>query len=220
MVVSLSERLVYLRKEKGISQKQAALELNISQALLSHYERGIRECGLEFLMKVADYYGVTCDYLLGRTMEKHPEPAPSSGETENSSSAGAKDGISQSTGLLLDIAALCGSKELDQAMAEYLQLTIYKLFRLLYEAKDNPRGLLTLPLAKFPYAPNSRLTMCECKIAQLLSGQSCPGSSLSPVKKDQIPALTHDELQRLFPQSASTLLQVLHTADQLANEEN
>ena len=150
MVVSLSERLVYLRKEKGISQKQAALELNISQALLSHYERGIRECGLEFLMKVADYYGVACDYLLGRTMEKHHEPAPSSGETENSSSAGAKDGISQSTGLLLDIAALCGSKELDQAMAEYLQLTIYKLFRLLYEAKDNPRGLLTLPLAKFP----------------------------------------------------------------------
>ena len=45
----------YLRKEKGISQKQASSDLGISQALLSHYEKGIRECGLDFVVKVADY---------------------------------------------------------------------------------------------------------------------------------------------------------------------
>lgn len=44
------------RKEKHITQKQAAADLGISQALLSHYEKGIRECGLEFLVKIADYY--------------------------------------------------------------------------------------------------------------------------------------------------------------------
>ena len=44
------------RKERHISQKQAAADLGISQALLSHYEKGIRECGLNFLVKVADYY--------------------------------------------------------------------------------------------------------------------------------------------------------------------
>ena len=58
------------RKERKISQKQAAADLGISQALLSHYEKGIRECGLDFLVKIADYYNVSCDYLLGRT----PEP--------------------------------------------------------------------------------------------------------------------------------------------------
>ena len=58
------------RKERHISQKQAATDLGISQALLSHYEKGIRECGLNFLVKIADYYNVSCDYLLGRT----PEP--------------------------------------------------------------------------------------------------------------------------------------------------
>ena len=58
------------RKERQISQKQAAADLGISQALLSHYEKGIRECGLNFLVKIADYYNVSCDYLLGRT----PEP--------------------------------------------------------------------------------------------------------------------------------------------------
>lgn len=60
-----------LRKERGLSQKEAAAQLGISQALLSHYEKGIRECGQSFLIKVADFYDVTCDYLLGRTPEKN-----------------------------------------------------------------------------------------------------------------------------------------------------
>ena len=38
-----------LRKERGITQKQAAQDLGISQAQLSHYEKGIRECGLAFV---------------------------------------------------------------------------------------------------------------------------------------------------------------------------
>ena len=50
-----------LRKERGITQKQAAEDLGVSQALLSHYEKGIRECGLDFVVRVADYYNVSCD---------------------------------------------------------------------------------------------------------------------------------------------------------------
>lgn len=56
-----------LRKAKGVSQKQAATELGVKQALLSHYENGIRECGLDFLIKLAAYYEVTTDELLGLT---------------------------------------------------------------------------------------------------------------------------------------------------------
>ena len=63
--------LCELRKEKGLSQKEAAAKLGVSQALLSHYEKGIRECGQSFLVKVADFYGVTCDYLLGRTTARN-----------------------------------------------------------------------------------------------------------------------------------------------------
>lgn len=57
--------LSQLRRERGISQKKAASDLGISQALLSHYEKGIRECGLDFVIKCSEYYGVTTDYLLG-----------------------------------------------------------------------------------------------------------------------------------------------------------
>ena len=60
-----SQMLSKMRKERGISQKKAATDLGISQALLSHYEKGIRECGLDFVIKCSKYYGVTTDYLLG-----------------------------------------------------------------------------------------------------------------------------------------------------------
>lgn len=63
--MTFSDRLTAQRKLKGVSQKDAAADLGISQALLSHYENGIREPGLQFLVKAADYYNVSCDYLLG-----------------------------------------------------------------------------------------------------------------------------------------------------------
>ena len=58
--------ITFLRKERGLSQKQVAGDMGISQALLSHYEKGIRECGLDFLVKTAEYYGVSTDYLLSQ----------------------------------------------------------------------------------------------------------------------------------------------------------
>lgn len=66
---TFSEAMSALRREQGLSQRKAASELHISQALLSHYENGAREPGLEFVVRVCDYYGVSADYLLGRTDE-------------------------------------------------------------------------------------------------------------------------------------------------------
>lgn len=62
-----SRTLALLRQEKEISQRHAAKELGISQALLSHYENGAREPGLQFVCRACDYYGVTADYLLCRS---------------------------------------------------------------------------------------------------------------------------------------------------------
>lgn len=67
---TFNERLVELRTEKGLSQKDAAADLGVSQALLSHYEKGIREYSLSFLCKAAEYYNVTTDYILGRTQSR------------------------------------------------------------------------------------------------------------------------------------------------------
>ncbi len=67
---NFNQRLVELRTEKGKSQKDVAADLGVSQALLSHYEKGIREYSLSFLCRAAEYYGVTTDYILGRTQSR------------------------------------------------------------------------------------------------------------------------------------------------------
>ena len=61
--------LSQLRKSQRVSQRKVAADLYISQALLSHYENGIREPGLDFVSRACDYYGVSADYLLGRVVE-------------------------------------------------------------------------------------------------------------------------------------------------------
>ena len=67
MNADFSRTLALLRQEKEISQRKAAADLGISQALLSHYENDAREPGLHFVCRVCDYYNVTADYLLGRS---------------------------------------------------------------------------------------------------------------------------------------------------------
>ena len=66
MATRFPEIMSALRRERGYSQRKVAAELHISQALLSHYENGAREPGLEFLCRACEYYGVSADVLLGR----------------------------------------------------------------------------------------------------------------------------------------------------------
>jgi transcriptional regulator with XRE-family HTH domain len=140
--------LALLRSERNLSQKKAAEDLGIAQALLSHYEKGKRECGLAFLIKAADYYNVSTDYLLGRS-------PVSSGVflTENdipeSMMTGKADGFSFSSSLakklmissidvIYSILNKTKNKKLTQSVSMILSLSIYKSFRLIY--KLNPKN--------------------------------------------------------------------------------
>lgn len=60
-------RLRELRKERHISQLKLALDLNMSQNSISRYETGEREADYLTLIKFADYFDVSIDYLLERT---------------------------------------------------------------------------------------------------------------------------------------------------------
>ncbi len=60
-------RLKEIRKSKGISQLKLALDLNTNQNTISRYETGEREPGIAELIKIADYFNVSIDYLVGRT---------------------------------------------------------------------------------------------------------------------------------------------------------
>ena len=60
-------RLRELRKAKKISQLKFAMDLNMNQNSVSRYETGEREADYETLIKIADYFNVSIDYLLERT---------------------------------------------------------------------------------------------------------------------------------------------------------
>ena len=60
-------RLKELRKQRNISQLKLALDLNLNQNSISRYETGARQADYALLIKIADYFGISIDYLLGRT---------------------------------------------------------------------------------------------------------------------------------------------------------
>ncbi|MER2047269.1 MAG: helix-turn-helix transcriptional regulator [Solibacillus sp.] len=63
----LGKRLKALREKKGISQKFVATKIGVNNSTLSGYESGYREPDGETLSRLADFYEVTTDYLLGRS---------------------------------------------------------------------------------------------------------------------------------------------------------
>ena len=64
-------RLKELRKSRGISQLRLATQLHTTQNTISRYETGEREPGIDELIKIADYFNVSVDYLIGRTENPH-----------------------------------------------------------------------------------------------------------------------------------------------------
>ena len=126
-----------LRKERGITQKQAAEDLGVSQALLSHYEKGIRECGLDFVVRVADYYNVSCDYLLGRSAERNgmmlsAEDLPNPDKMKDNIYHGSvlptmnKKLISNGLNVLYAKIGQCHSKALTTEVSAYLMMAVAK----------------------------------------------------------------------------------------------
>jgi len=68
------ENIRNLRIDGGYTQRQIAEYLGVSQNTYSQYEIGVLNYSVDVLMKLADFYGVSVDYLLNRTTEKKPYP--------------------------------------------------------------------------------------------------------------------------------------------------
>ena len=156
-----SRTLSLLRQEKGVSQRKAADALGISQALLSHYENGIREPGLAFVVRACDYYGVSADFLLGRTLTRDgttiaPEELYDlSDEKDNSMRVSvlallSKKLLVNSVGMLFDLLGKTGSREAIRAASNYLSTAVYKVFRRLYQANpSNNPDFFSVPARQF-----------------------------------------------------------------------
>jgi len=217
--------LTLLRKEKGISQKQAAAQLSISQALLSHYEKGIRECGLDFLVRCADYYNVSCDYLLGRSPDRQgstlriddiPEPDSQDKSANRSISTVLpllnKKLVANSMNILFDLLGKARNKALTGEVSAFLMLAVYRMFRLVYSANPkNQEAMFGLPLPVAGQYADAAMQTCEANAAMLCKGQGILG--MEPVKDAEALAVSTDSLAEEYPLFSSSLLNLVQTAE-------
>lgn len=65
-------RIRDLREDRDLVQKEVAAVLGINQRVYSNYETGKREIPTRLVVRLADFYGVSTDYLLGRTQNPAP----------------------------------------------------------------------------------------------------------------------------------------------------
>ena len=142
MSTDFSRTLSLLRQEKGLSQRKAAAALGISQALLSHYENGIREPGLGFVVKACDFYHVSADYLLGRTLSRDGAIIGADDLYDSTAEKGTLKGsilatlqkklVVNTANVLFDLLGKVGSREAITAAGDYLSDALYQLLRHLF----------------------------------------------------------------------------------------
>lgn len=153
MATEFSRGLSALRQERGVSQRTASKDLGISQALLSHYENGIREPGLPFVVRACDYYNVSADFLLGRTLARDGSMlsaeelvgAEDMGSVMRGSILATLQSklITGSISILFELLGKLGDKNTINHAANFLSSAVYQLYRQLYRHGGNRDALFS-----------------------------------------------------------------------------
>ena len=215
-----SRTLSLLRQEKGVSQRKAAGELGISQALLSHYEKGVREPGLEFVVKACDYYHVSADYLLGRTLtrdgavieaEELVDAAQAKESLKGSIMAKLqKKLIVNSTSVLFDQLGKTGSREAVTHAGEYLSAALYQLSRLFYRQAGGNDSYFSTDSRTFDMdALSAGMTLSRIRYAKAVESKELAG---------KVPAMDAQTLAEEYPGLSQSVAQVLHNVDEQMKE--
>ena len=218
MNVNFSRNLSLLRKEKGVSQKSVASRLKISQALLSHYENGIREPGLDFVVSAADFYGVSADFLLGRTMSRDGtainvmELHDASEDKDNilrgsAMSLFSKKILVNATGIIFDLLGRMENRSLVQHAYSYIGTAIYKIFRLIYmNYGRTPNEYFGVPNINYSDAADGNMKLNEARFKAVLHEQN------------EGPSLSNDSITRDYPLLIQSMMSLIHATEKDINE--
>ena len=215
-----SRTLSLLRQERGVSQRTAASDLGISQALLSHYENGIREPGLSFVVKACDYYHVSADFILGRTLSRDGSMLSSEEVLGAAEPGNILQGsvlatlqsklLAGAVGVLFGLLGKLGDKTAINAAAAYLGGAVYQLYRHLYRAAGANEAYFALdPAACTMGTADADMKLEEVRYARALRAQAA--------KKAEFPDLSPEALTSNYPGRCQSLTQVLSTADARLN---
>ena len=220
MVSDFPRTLCLLRQEKKISQRKAAGELGVSQALLSHYENGVREPGLSFVVRAADYYGVSADFLLGRTMARDGGAILAEDLTDSSLDKGnvlqgsaavmlSKKLLVNSTSLLYEQLGK-ESRATVKTVSDYMSLAFYKAYRLLYAMDESSsKKAFAAPQSVFSEMCDAEMKKCEAQLRRLAENG-----------EDATLDMSLEHVQQKWPRLAPSLLSLLHGVDEKISPEN
>ncbi len=221
MNADFSRTLALLRQEKEISQRKAAKDLGISQALLSHYENGIREPGLAFVRRACDYYHVSADYLLGRTLSRDGGMIDTEELYDSSTEKGTLRGsiaatlqkklLVNATNLLFELLGRTESREAVAAAGNYLSSAIYQLYRMLHRRSGGKDTYFALDGEAFSNgAVDMQMHAARVACAAALS-EAAQGDGTFPNMEDET-------LCAAYPALVQSMKQVLHTTEEQAND--
>ena len=211
---SFGNTITYLRKEKNISQKQASEDLGISQALLSHYEKGIRECGLNFVVKLADYYNVSCDYLLGRSAERNTQTSNENMiSTEGTNQKAMLENlnrkvISNCIDFIFRVLSSINQREITKITSDILMINIYAVLRELYKINsENNEEFFSVPSYSYTNQSNGLSAQKTAKLQEKIF-------TLSKSRKfDGKVAMSYDIITEEYSDIASSILSLIHNAE-------
>ncbi|WP_298032975.1 helix-turn-helix domain-containing protein [uncultured Dysosmobacter sp.] len=215
-----SRTLSLLRRERGVSQRTAAGDLGISQALLSHYENGVREPGLSFVVRACDYYNVSADFILGRTLSREGSMLTKE-EILNAAEPGnilqgsvmatlQSKLLSGAIGVLFGLLGKLGDKTAINAAASYLGSAVYQLYRHLYRAAGANEGYFALD----PAACAMDMAGADMKLAE---NEYDHALRIQEEGKTAFPDMSPEALRQDYPGRCQSLTQVLSTADTRLN---
>ena len=159
-----ASRLSQLRRERAVSQKKAAEALGISQALLSHYEKGIRECGLDFVVRCSEYYNVTTDYLLGVSDSRNGIDVQSfESIVPETDDAGESATLTEAAKQLLGYAASAVDSSSTQYIRDYFLLSLYRAAVTLAKAGSLPKEMFKLDYSLGRELANAAIAVLDAK---------------------------------------------------------
>lgn len=119
--------------------------LGVSQALLSHYEKGIRECGLDFVIRAADLYEVSTDYMLGRTSVKSiADESCSVSSLYTTEEEMLYSEVKSSFNILFTILKKINSKSLTKKTAAYIMQSVSMVLDLFTEENEVKKSMTLL----------------------------------------------------------------------------
>ena len=215
-MTEFSRTLSLLRQERGVSQRTAAGDLGISQALLSHYENGIREPGLAFVVKACDYYHVSADFILGRTLSRDGSMLTSEEVLNAAEPGNVLQGsilatlqsklLSGAVGVLFGLLGKLNDKAAINAAAAYLSTAVYQLYRHLYRHAGGNESYFSLdPAACAMGTAEADMKLSEIRYTRALRSKA--------EQRADFPDISPDALASAYPGRSQSLTQVLSTAD-------